>query len=348
MSEFDPSGVGIKGNIFGLPYSVEDADLILIPVPWEVTVSYRAGTADAPAAILEASTQVDLFLRGLHEPWNLKISMLPIPREIQKESDKFRALASSYIQSLEEGSGQNIEDPLKVIPRTINENCEKLNIYLENTCRKYMSKGKLIGVIGGDHSTPLGFIRALARKYDSFGILQIDAHADLRKAYENFAYSHASIMYNALLENGVDHLVQVGIRDFCEEEVKIIESQPERIKTFYDDSIHERLFRGDTWHDICEDIIEQLPDLVYISFDIDGLNPSLCPNTGTPVPGGLSWEQATYLVRLLVKEGKQIIGFDLNEVAPGEDEWDANVAARLTYFISCWMGASNGKILSAN
>jgi agmatinase len=207
-----------------------------------------------------------------------------------------------------------------------------------------MKQGKLVGLVGGDHSIPLGFLRALCEKYDRFGILQIDAHADLRKAYEGFAYSHASIMYNALKVPAVNRLVQVGIRDICEEEEKVMQRAMGRVVTFYDDDIKSQQYEGKTWTSICDEIINTLPDLVYISFDIDGLDPKLCPSTGTPVAGGLEFDQAKYLITKLVHSGRKIIGFDLCEVAPGPTEWDANVGARMLYHLCNRMAVSQGRV----
>jgi agmatinase len=184
----------------------------------------------------------------------------------------------------------------------------------------------------------------LSEKYDRFGILQIDAHADLRKAYEGFAYSHASIMYNALKVPAVNRLVQVGIRDICEEEEKVMQRAMGRVVTFYDDDIKSQQYEGKTWTSICDEIINTLPDLVYISFDIDGLDPKLCPSTGTPVAGGLEFDQAKYLITKLVHSGRRIIGFDLCEVAPGPTEWDANVGARMLYHLCNRMAVSQGRV----
>ena len=340
-SDFDPNGVGKKGALFGLPYVAEEADLVIIPVPWEVTVSYGAGTVDGPSSILEASTQIDLQLHGIEEPWNHKIAMLPVQENLIHESEKYRSFAYSYIQSLEEGS---TDDPLKVIPKAINEVCEKLNIWVENQSANYLSEGKTVAVLGGDHSTPLGLLRALGKTHNEFGVLQIDAHADLRRAYEEFAFSHASIMFNTLAIPSLKKLVQVGIRDYCEEELKRIKKYPERITTFFDEDLKSRQFKGETWDQQCNQIVNSLPKNVYISLDIDGLDPSLCPNTGTPVPGGLSFEQCTHLIKKVVESGRKIIGFDLSEVSPGENNWDANVGARLLYYLSCWTGVSGGKL----
>lgn len=344
IAEFDPNAVGNSENLFGLPFDYESSELIILPVPWEVTVSYSAGTAQGPQAILEASSQVDLYIKDIPDAWKLGIHMLPIDDELIKENTKYRDLATRYISWLESNEEEWKVDELKVIPKTINEVSEKLNIYVKSKAVKMINQGKMVALLGGDHSTPLGLINAMSQLYPSFGILQIDAHADLRESYEDFTYSHASIMFNALKNSNVSRLVQVGIRDFCEEEMDYIESSKNRVRTYFDEDMKESLAAGNSWNSICDDIINELPDLVYISFDIDGLDPKLCPNTGTPVPGGLEYYDVLILVKRLVKAGKKIISFDLNEVAPGEDEWDANVGARLLYQLSCLMAASQGKL----
>jgi agmatinase len=184
-------------------------------------------------------------------------------------------------------------------------------------------------------------MHALADQHEEFGILQIDAHADLREAYEGFTYSHASIMYNALKLKQVKRLVQVGIRDIAESEVELVRSSNGRIITFYDTMLKDALYKGASWKKQCKKIIAQLPQKVYISFDIDGLDPKLCPGTGTPVPGGLEFEEALYLIRALVNGGHKIIGFDLCEVAPGNSQWNGNVGARLLYKLCNLMYVSN-------
>ena len=343
IQSFDPNGPGISHNLFGLPFTIEQAEIVIVPVPWEVTVSYHTGTAKGPGAILEASAQVDLFTKDIPDAWKLGVAMLPIPQNLLDESNQLRELSSQYIRSLEGGAALNANDP---VLNKINEASENLNIYVKSTTQRYLKDGKLVGLLGGDHSTPLGFIRALSERYERFGILQIDAHADLRKAYEGFTYSHASIMYNALKIPGVNRLVQVGIRDFCEEEMNVINRAMGRVVTFFDEDIKSSQYAGKTWDSICDQIVQQLPDLVYISFDIDGLDPKLCPNTGTPVAGGFDFEQIAYLIKKVVKANKKIIGFDLNEVAPGNTDWDANVGARMLYHLCNWMAVSNKKLKS--
>lgn len=343
IQSFDPNAPGTSGNLFGLPFNVEQAELVIIPVPWEVTVSYQTGTAQGPQAVLDASAQVDLFVKDIPDAWKLGVAMQEVPKNLLEESNKLRELSAKYIESLESGAPQSSENPVLV---KINEASENLNIYVKSVTQKHLRDGKLVGLLGGDHSTPLGFIRALSERYDRFGILQIDAHADLRKAYEGFTYSHASIMYNALKIPAVNRLVQVGIRDYCEEEVQVINRSMGRVVTFFDEDIKAEQYNGKSWDAICDQIIQQLPDLVYISFDIDGLDPKLCPNTGTPVAGGFEFHQIAYLIKKVVKANKKIIGFDLNEVAPDESEWDANVGARMLYHLCNWTAVSNKKLES--
>jgi agmatinase len=201
-----------------------------------------------------------------------------------------------------------------------------------------------VGIIGGDHSVPFGALKAIAEKHSSFGILHFDAHSDTRIAFEGFKWSHASIMYN-VLENipQVKNLVQVGIRDFCEQEFDYCHQQKSRVSVFFDQKLSQEKFEGKSWKDITQKIIASLPQEVWISFDIDGLDPRFCPHTGTPVPGGLDFNEAIFVISSLVRSGRKIIGFDLNEVSPSpdkDDSWDANVGARLLYKLSAWMMAS--------
>lgn len=332
QSTFDPNGpAGDNSGIFGLPYSEKDAQLILIPVPWDVTVSYTTGSGKGPSAILEASKQVDLFLKDIPNAWENKIHMLSIPEDLRKKSKKTRKLVEHYLELLLEDPNTSKTPEGKELLTKINSACAEMNDWVYTQSKKYLRARKKVALIGGDHSTPLGLIQALSET-SGFSILHIDAHCDLRKAYEDFTYSHASIMYNALKYNNVINLVQVGIRDWCQAEQNLITRSRGRIKAFFDEDLKNAQYNGKTWSTICDEIIEKLEKRVYISFDIDGLDPKLCPNTGTPVPGGLEFHQALMLIKKLIASGRRIVGFDVVEVAPGkEDEWDANVGARLIY-----------------
>lgn len=326
--DFSPSSVGVRnGKLFGLPFEYEDSQVVILPVPWEVTVSYRAGTAQGPQAILEASTQVDLFDPVWPDGWRAGYYMLPISSEWQAKNDSLRTLAAACISKLEEGVAQ--DDPDLLVPQgEVNAASSELNDWVERQAQSHLTLGKAVGVLGGDHSVPLGLIRALAARYDSFGVLHIDAHADLRRGYEGFQYSHASIMENVLHLPHVSKITQVGIRDYCDEEEQAVREAGDRISFFSMRSLRKRGFHGEPWARTCQHIVDTLPQQVYISFDVDGLDPALCPQTGTPVPGGLSWDEALHLLDTVVESGRQVIGFDLVEVA-GQGEWDAIVGARL-------------------
>ena len=341
LAAFDPSGMGdANGNIYGLPFESHEANLVILPVPWEVTVSYQTGTATAPEAILQASYQVDLFDPFVKDAWKLGIAMKEINRDVFEKGSALRQEAEFYINKLSQETDSDEKVTLKEILKKINAAGNELNQWVKNESLELLNQNKIVALLGGDHSTPLGLMQALAEKHRAFGILHIDAHADLREAYEGFEFSHASIMFNAIKIPQVTHLVQVGIRDFCEAENNLIQSD-KRITTIFDRDIKHQQYEGSSWASICDNIVETLPEKVYLSFDIDGLDPKLCPNTGTPVPGGLELEQAIYLIEKLVYSGRTIIGFDLNEVVPGDDEWDANVGARLLYRLANMCLVSN-------
>jgi agmatinase len=336
-NNFDPNGVGIaNGNLFGFPVAENDATIVVIPVPWDATASYGKGTSDGPKAILEASTQLDFYHPQLPNAWNTKVFMTPISDEIKQINDLLCIEAVQYIDFLENGGVLTNESPFYESVSKINETSEQLKINLKERSTKLLNEGKIVAVLGGEHSTPLGLIQAIDEQGKEFGILQIDAHADLRDAYEGFQQSHASIMHNVLSScNNLQKLVQVGIRDVAHSEVELISNEA-RVTTFFDWSLKERLFNGESWQSIVATIINELPQNVYISFDIDGLHPSLCPHTGTPVVGGFELEQINYLFFQLVESGRKIVGFDLNEVAPGETgDWDANVGARALWNLIC-------------
>ena len=336
LSGFDPNSVGLKSNnIFGLPFREADAELVLIPVPWEVTTSYRGGTSRGPEDVFDASMQVDLYDPDVPGGWKRGFYMTPVEKSIKKKSDYLRQCAELIISHLIDGGVVEENEQLSEKLEEVNEGSRMLNKWVYESAKAQLLKGRKVALLGGDHSTPLGFVKALSEQYPSFGILQIDAHADLRKAYEGFTYSHASIMYNILEEvPQVEKLVQVGIRDYCDEELEYMEQQGDRVVTWIDQKINERQFEGDSWKLICEEIVRQLPGQVYISFDIDGLDPKLCPNTGTPVPGGFELEQVFYLFKVLRSSGRKLIGFDLNEVSSGQsgtDNIDSIVGARALY-----------------
>jgi agmatinase len=344
IANFDPSQPGLSdATIFGLPFSLEHSEIVVIPVPWEVTVSYGAGASDGPNAILEASFQVDLCHQDFPELWKQGVYFAEIPETWKSNSDQYKALAQPIIEALENGEDLQNHPNLLEDLKTINTVCRDLHTQVKELVLAYQKQGKKVVLLGGDHSTPLGYYEALATNHDNFGILHLDAHMDLRIAYEGFTYSHASIMYNALQLPQITKIVQVGIRDFCQQEVDVVFSEKGRVIVHTDSDLKKDTFEGKTWAQQCDEIMAQLPQKVSISFDIDGMYPWYCPNTGTPVPGGFSFEQATYLFNKLAESGKEIIGFDLVEVAPGEnDDWDGNVGARMLFHMCGVLAKNNG------
>jgi len=343
---FDPNAPAQPGSgIFGLPHSEEEALVVLVPVPWEATTSYGGGAAHGPSAILDASMQVDLFDLDVERPYQHGIHMLPIADEVLAWNEQGKAAAQDVIQH--GGAGDDPE--LARAVAVVNSLSEKVNDRVEREVQRLLSANKVVGVVGGDHSVPYGALRALAKHLRRpFGVLHFDAHSDTRDAYEGFEHSHASIMFNVLKGvPEVDKLVQVGIRDVCEAEVQFCEAQGSRVSIFYDRTLAMRKMDGEPFSAIAREIAQALPNEVWVSFDIDGLDPRYCPHTGTPVPGGLELAEAVAVLREVVRAGKKIVGFDLNEVAPNlsddEDEWDGNVGARLLYKLVGFTLASQGK-----
>lgn len=329
LDKFNPNGVGSKNaGIFGLPHNEKEAEVIVIPVPWDVTTSYHAGTHIGPDSIREASPQLDLYHPDFPDLWKKGVFMPDNQAWIEHGTVQMRAKAEKIIQTLEDG--EKLDADLRLVRKQINEESAKVTAWLKKKALSYLGKGKRVGVVGGDHSVPLGLMQALAETHEEYGILHIDAHHDLRNAYMGFTESHASIMYNALKIPQISSLVQVGIRDYCQEEVNCVNDSDGRVVVFYDAQLKEEKFTGRTWHEQCVEILRHLPENVYVSFDIDGLAPHLCPNTGTPVPGGLLYEEVVYLIKQVAK-ARNIIGFDLVEVSGDGDSIDANIGARLLW-----------------
>ena len=331
--EFDP-GAPAKpdAGIFGLPHTRADAKIILLPVPFDATTSYRRGTAAGPESIFHASMQVDLFDRRFGRIYERGIYLETADTQVHQ----WNAEAAELSRPLIDAGGADLADPKHVAALLqIDRISENLNRFVYSRTVQTLDEGKIPGTIGGEHSIPFGAICAVAEKHPGVGILHLDAHLDFRPAYEGFTYSHASIMFNVMNKiDAVSKLVQIGIRDMSEEEMEFGNSQGQRVQTYFDDVWADRLLRGDSFAPLVESALQDLPDKVYVSFDIDVLDPALCPHTGTPVPGGLSFQQAVLVLDFLRQSGRQVVGFDLVEVAPGppsEPELDANVGARILY-----------------
>lgn len=305
-------------GIFGFDLTEEEASLVLIPVPWDATASYKQGTAKAPEAIREASYQIDHHDLAFDRPYAQGIKLLDADQRIEGLNHIAHELKKH-------------ESPEKLNPLSA-----QVNELVEEKSREILEKNKIPAVIGGEHSCPYGLIKALSKAHEDFGILHVDAHFDLRKAFEGYEHSHASIMHNVLRDiSEVTKIVSFGIRDFCLQEHQDSEQlvKEGRALVFYDRDIYRQKLLENGFASLVQQAIKALPEKVYISFDIDGLETQFCPSTGTPVPGGLHYNEAIYLIEEVALSGKTIIGFDLCEVAPdkSKNQWDENVAMRVLY-----------------
>ncbi len=193
-----------------------------------------------------------------------------------------------------------------------------------SSVKEVLNDGKFPVVLGGEHSISAPVVKAILEKFENISILQFDAHSDLRESYEGSIFSHASVMARVAEMN--KNIVQVGIRAQCKEEAKFIKEN--KINTFY-----ARDIRSGKIKDLNKEVLKNLKENVYITFDVDGFDPSFMPATGTPEPGGLFWDETMNLLKLIGKE-RNIVGFDVVELAPDEKSESSNfVAAKLVYKI---------------
>lgn len=319
----DPDGPGSADDgLFGAQVALEAARVVVIPVPWQATCSYGRGTREAPAGIREASLQVELADLEVGPAYEAGIAMLDLPDELASLDVALEAEALAVI----EAGGRTATT--EAAADRVDAACARMNAWVAARVDEALERGQLPVVVGGDHSVAYGAIRAVAAR-GALGVLHVDAHADLRVAYEGFAWSHASVFDNVLRDAPeVVRLVSIGLRDLGAAEMDRIAADP-RVVALTDPIIGRTLSMGGSWTALCEQVVRQLPERVYVSVDVDGLDPSLCPTTGTPVPGGLSWHQMMELLRVLRESDRRVVGVDLVEVGPGR--WDADVGARLLY-----------------
>lgn len=331
---FDPDAAAASGSgPFGLDHSAEDALIQILPVPFDATTSYRDGTAAGPEAILAATHQVELADLVFGKPYLAGLHWL----EADPRIAAWNREAREYAEPILARGGVIDGDPdlMRALER-VNALGAKVNELVEERTTQLLEAGKRPLIVGGDHSVPYGAICAAARKHPGLGILHFDAHADLRVAFEGFRWSHASILHNVLEDaHELEALLQVGLRDVGQAEVERIHSDP-RVHAVFDHEWANARLAGQDLVSFVRDQIALLPETVWVTFDIDGLDPILCPGTGTPVPGGLDWNETGLWLKTLADSGRTIVGADLVEVrpsecAPDEDSWDAIVGARLLY-----------------
>jgi agmatinase len=291
-------------------------------VPLSLSTTFRHTTHAAPQAIQSMMNQLDPS-----QPYALpsvELIWLPIQPKIQTLQTNYQSASQDIIKLF--NANKPLTTAQQVTLQSINKETEACYQTIEADCTAALKKDPVI-VCGGEHGCGLGYIKALSKQGQEFGILQIDAHMDCRTHYAEYTFSHASAITH--YSPYATHITQVGIRDYAEEEQVFQSNSATTFSVFYDDQLHADLFKGNTWHAICEKIIESLPKNVVISLDIDGLCPSYCPDTGTPVPGGLSYNQCCYLLSMVAQQ-RQIIGAELVEVGEGTNEdTNAIIGARL-------------------
>lgn len=275
-----PRTLGSKSNFLGLDKefsSFEKSKVVILPAPYESTVSYGRGTKKGPAAILEASRYVEFF-----------------DEETKREIHRERGIAT-------------------LAPLDFSKKKDAAAVQLlHDVVADLLAGDKFIVTIGGEHTVSIGSIAAYAKKYSDLSVLQFDAHSDLRPEYGGNKFSHATVMARVCEFLDPKRLVQVGIRSQAREEAEF--TRENGVHTYYAHEIrggkYTRLLRY--WDDAA---IENLTDHVYVTFDVDGLDPSIMPSTGTPEPNGLLWSEVTQCLRKL-SQRKKIVGFDIVELAP--------------------------------
>ncbi|MEN3041106.1 MAG: arginase family protein [Bacteroidia bacterium] len=284
--------------IFGRHTTQEEAALLLIGVPWEGGASFRLGTAKAPEMIRLVSSQIDYYRSECPALEHLGIAWIvpEAPFSSSKDID--------------------IVYEAEVLP------------FVTQKVQEALNSRKPFGIIGGDHSVPLGAHDAL-RESESYGVLHIDAHADLRSSYEGLRYSHATVLYHVSRSPSVERIVAVGIRDWAAEEAEYARALYPRLTVYEMRRLAQASFRGRPWMETVSEIVSMLPQRVYVSIDVDALEVGYVPHTGTPVPGGLRYEELFFLLEAIPRSGRTIIGFDICET--GGAEIDAIVSAHLLY-----------------
>ncbi len=270
-------------NYAGIPEEfakLESAKIVLIPVPYDGTSTWQKGADKGPEAFLDASANMELY-------------------DIETETEVYQ-------------QGVFLADAV-----TENASPETMVEAVHQATKKYIKKNKFVTIFGGEHSVSIGTIRAFNEMFPSLTVLQLDAHADLRKEYEGSKCNHACALYEA---SQTTNLIQVGIRSMDVIETTVMDKD----KTYF---AHEMAL-DDTWMDSA---VDQMTDNVFITIDLDVFDPSIMPSTGTPEPGGLLWYETLEFLKQVFKE-KNVVGFDIVELCPNKiDKSSDFLAAKLYY-----------------
>lgn len=318
-----------SAGIFGMSLKETESELVILPVPWEATASYGSGSSRTPSQIIFPSHQLDLFDLSFGEPYKRGITIAADMEELAILNHQ----ANKLVSKVRERSGSFETDSQFI--NQVNDLSNKINraVYMKSAA--LLRDGRKVAVLGGDHSSPYGLIKAINEFYEDVGIVHIDAHFDYREKYEGFNHSHASIMYNVMNDfKNINKIYHIGVRDFSKDEYDFFcrLSADARSLVDYSSDVYKKLLEPNGLNQLFDRMCDFLPNNIYVSFDVDGLDPKLCPGTGTPVPGGLDFEFICLLLEHLSKAGKRILGFDLCEVASsGTHDWDYNVGSRILY-----------------
>ena len=270
-----------KKNYAGIPdkYArLDEAKVVLIPVPYDGTSTWQKGADRGPQAFLEASENMELF-------------------DIETRSEVYK-------------KGVYLTPPV-----TENSSPEKMVEAVYKTTKNYIQQEKFVTLFGGEHSISIGTIRAFNESFEDLTVVQIDAHADLRKEYEGSKCNHACAVHEA---SKTTNLIQVGIRSMDAEELEYMDE-------------NQVYFAHDLYEDWMDDAIGQMTPNVFLTIDLDAFDPSILPSTGTPEPGGLFWYETLDFIRTIFKK-KNVVGFDIVELCPNPAEKSSDFLAAKLYY----------------
>ncbi|MBQ0788529.1 MAG: agmatinase [Oceanihabitans sp.] len=259
---------------------LDKAKIVLIPVPYDGTSTWQKGADKGPEAFLDASENMELY-------------------DIETGTEVYQ-------------QGVHLVDAV-----TENSSPEAMVEAVHKATKKYIKRNKFVTIFGGEHSVSIGTVRAFNEMYPNLTVLQLDAHADLRKSYEGSTCNHACAMYEASQNT---NLIQVGIRSMDVMEKTVMDEE----KTYF---AHE-MAEDNTWMDAA---VDQMTENVFITIDLDVFDPSIMPSTGTPEPGGLLWYETIEFLKQVFEE-KNVVGFDIVELCPNKiDKSSDFLAAKLYY-----------------
>ncbi len=259
---------------------LETSKIVLIPVPYDGTSTWQKGADKGPEAFLDASENMELY-------------------DIETETEVYK-------------QGVYLANAV-----TENSSPEAMVEAVHQITKSYIRKNKFVTIFGGEHSISIGTIRAFSEMFTSLTVLQLDAHADLRKEYEGSSCNHACAVYEA---SQTTNLIQVGIRSMDSIETTVMDKD----KTYF---AHD-MAMDDTW---THSAIDQMTDNVFITIDLDAFDPSILPSTGTPEPGGLLWYETLDFLRQVFEE-KNVVGFDIVELCPNKNERSSDFLAAKLYY----------------